>query len=251
MNRLGETNKNSYGTLMKIMEYINANNMIVEFQDEYLHKVHCAYKEFRKGQVKNPYDKTLYGVGYVGVGKYKVKEENKLTIQYKYWQSMLRRCYSEEYHNKQPTYIKCQVDPEWLNFQNFGKWFDENFYELENERIELDKDILSKGNKLYSKYNCVFVPQSINRLFTKNDAVRGEYPIGITEHFDKLEVACKNFNGKRIYLGLYEKYEVEKAFNIYKNYKENLIREIADLYKDKIPTILYNAMKNYIVEIDD
>ena len=236
---------------MKIIQYINASNVIVEFQDDYKYKVHCAYREFKNGKVKNPYDKTFYNVGYTGVGKYKARKNNEFSIQYKYWQSMLRRCYSEEYHKKQPTYVKCQVDAEWLNFQNFAKWVDENFYEVEDERIELDKDILLKGNKSYNKYNCVFVPQSINMLFTKNNIARGKYPIGITEHFDKLEVSCKNFNGKRIYLGLYEKYEVLKAFNTYKKYKENLIKEVADLYKNKIPIVLYNAMKNYIVEIDD
>lgn len=236
---------------MKIIQYINANNMIVEFQDDYKYRVHCAYREFKNGKVKNPYDKTFYGIGYIGIGKYKVRKNNELTDQYKYWQSMLRRCYSEEYHRKQPTYVKCRVDSEWLNFQNFGEWFDENFYEVENERMELDKDILSKGNKLYSKHKCIFVPQSINNLFTKNDAVRGEYPIGITEHFGKLEVSCKSFKGKRIYLGLYEKSEVLKAFTVYKKYKENLIKEVADLYKNKIPIVLYEAMKNYTVEIED
>ena len=113
---------------MKIIEYINANNMIVEFQDEHKFKVHCAYREFIKGKVRNPYDCSVYGVGYIGVGKYKVKEDGQITIQYYYWQSMLKRCYSDEYHRKQPTYIGCSVIDEWLNFQVFAEWFDNNFY---------------------------------------------------------------------------------------------------------------------------
>lgn len=249
--RIGEINENLNGSTMKIIKYVDANNIIVEFQDNYKCRVHCGYREFKKGKVRNPFDKTIYSVGYIGTGKYKIKENGKLTISYRYWQSMLRRCFSEEYHRKQPTYIHCEIDSKWLNFQNFAIWFEKNFYQIENERMELDKDILFKGNKLYSENKCVFVPQSINRLFTKNDIVRGEYPIGITEHFGKLEVACMNFNGKRKYLGLYEKSDVNKAFNIYKEYKENLIKEVADLYKDKIPMILYNAMQNYKVEITD
>ena len=52
-------------------------------------------------------------------------------------------------------------------------------------------------------------------------------------------------------MGLYEKSEVLKAFTVYKKYKENLIKEVADLYKNKIPIVLYEAMKNYTVEIED
>ena len=251
INRIGEIGKNSYGTSMKIIEYINANNMIVEFQDEHKFKVHCAYREFIKGKVRNPYDCSIYGVGYIGVGKYKVKEDGQITIQYYYWQSMLRRCYSDEYHMKQPTYIGCSVIDEWLNFQVFAEWFDKNYYTVRNEKMELDKDILCKGNKVYSPTTCVFVPKSINCLFTKNDVNRGEYPIGITEHFGKLEVACNNFNGKRKYLGLFNKNEVSLAFLTYKEYKESIIKEVADMFKNDIPQKLYDAMYKYKVEITD
>lgn len=43
----------------------------------------------------------------------------------------------------------------------------------------LDKDILVKGNKIYSPETCCFVPQEINNLFTKRKSCRGTLPIGV------------------------------------------------------------------------
>ena len=47
----------------------------------------------------------------------------------------------------------------------------------------LDKDILYKNNTIYSKDTCIFIPERINILFTKNNAKRGNYPIGV--YFNK------------------------------------------------------------------
>ena len=44
---------------------------------------------------------------------------------------------------------------------------------------ELDKDILVKGNKIYSPDTCCFVPKEVNTVFTKRQSKRGDYPIGV------------------------------------------------------------------------
>ena len=62
---------------------------------------------------------------------------------------MLRRCYDEKYHQKEPTYIGCTVCDEWRYFLNFEKWYEDNWYDIEGETMCLDKDILVKGNNLY------------------------------------------------------------------------------------------------------
>ena len=115
--------------------------------------------------------------------------------------------------------------------------------------MELDKDILNKGNKVYSPDTCVYVPQSINSLFTKSDKVRGEYPIGVYKQKDKYVAQLNKGNGKQIYLGSYS--TPEEAFQAYKQAKEEYIKEVANEYKDKIPYRLYEALMNYEVEIDD
>ena len=62
-----------------------------------------------------------------------------------------------------------------------GEWIDKNYYEIPGEQMCLDKDILCKGNKVYSRETCIFVPERINLLFTKCDNRRGDSPIGVTQ----------------------------------------------------------------------
>lgn len=254
--RLGEIRKNTFGTEMKIIEYKNAKNVVVEFQDEYKVTVRTIYKHFKSGQISNPYDKTVYNVGYIGEGKYKISKDNKSTKCYATWKSILQRCYDAYYINKRPTYIDCYVCEEWHCFQNFAKWYEENYYECNNERMELDKDILYKGNKIYSPQNCCFVPQRINTLFTKSNKTRGEYPIGVSYYSitNELRVRCsiyENNRAKNKHLGYFPLNQVREAFDCYKCFKENYIKQVANEYKSLIPTELYNALYKWEVDIDD
>ena len=250
--RLGEENYNNFGTLMKIVEYKNNSNIIVEFQDEHKVKIKSQYIHFKKGEIKNPYDRTVYGIGYIGEGIYSKKDYPYI---YRKWHHMLERCYCPYCLNKRPTYIDCYVCEEWHNLQNFGKWFEENYYEIEEEKMNLDKDILFKGNKIYSPNTCIFVSEKINLLFTKCDIRRGKYPIGV--HWDKksnkfvaqCQILDKENNKKQIWLGYYD--TIEEAFLVYKQFKEKYIKEVADEYKDLIPSKLYESMYRYKVEIND
>ena len=256
IDRIGEENYNAYGTLMKIVEYKSAKNIIVEFQDEYKTKVHTSYQCFKKGGVKNLYDRSVYGVGYIGVGKYKTSENGKDTKVYMVWISMLQRCYDPYVINRNMTYIDCYVCDDWLCFHNFAEWYYKNVYNCNNERMCLDKDILYKGNKIYSPETCVLVSERINILFTKRDATRGEYPIGVYYHktSGKLMVYCnvlENGKSKLKYLGLFPLNRPFQAFTCYKQFKENHIKQIADEYKDLVPEKLYEAMYKYEVEIND
>ena len=251
IDRTGEENVNNKGTLMKIIKYKNKRNIVVEFQDEYKARVSTQYNNFKIGNVKNPYDKNEYG-GYVGEGKYKIWENKKATKSYTCWTNILKRCYDPYILNKYPTYIDCYVCDEWLCFQNFAKWHEENYYEVENCKMNLDKDILVKGNKIYSPETCIFVPNKINILFTKSDKARGEYPIGVSycKGNNKLS-ATSNDGYKKVYLGYFPLNRPFQAFTVYKNFKENHIKQVADEYKDLIPKKLYEAMYKYEVEIND
>lgn len=208
--------------------------------------------------MKHPYDKSVYGVGYIGEGRYKARDNLcKQTIQYYYWSHMMTRCYNEKYLKTGPTYEKCEVCKEWHNFQNFAKWFDENYYDIGDGRIQLDKDILIKRNKIYSPETCVFVPNRINTLFVKRQNYRGKYPIGVSYYkrgkinflsqcyiFDREQNKSTHKN-----LGYFN--TPEEAFYAYKEFKEEYIKQVADEYKDKIPKKLYDAMYRYKVDIND
>lgn len=112
----------------------------------------------KRGTFKNPYHKTVHGVGFLGNGDYKTKVGGKKIKRYAIWSSMIQRCYSELNFIKHPTYKDCTVCDEWLNYQNFSKWFEENYV----KGYDLDKDILIEGNKIYSNKTCCFVPRWLN-----------------------------------------------------------------------------------------
>ena len=254
IDRVGETGTNNFGSEMIVVEYKSRRDINVYFPEYNWTFKRVQYSSFKNGEIRCPYERSIFGVGYIGEGKYKSKENGKDTRVYTTWYNMLRRCYSEKFHEKQPTYINCKVCDKWLDFQNFAEWYDENYYKIEGERVHLDKDILVKHNKIYSPDTCVFVPQTINGLFTKRNKSRGESAIGTSPENGKYRVYCNMINpktgkSKRKYLGTYE--TQEKAFEVYKYYKEKNIKEVADYYKDLIPKKLYDGMYSYEVEITD
>lgn len=250
LNRIGIVALNTYGSKMIIEEYIDANNIWVRFLENN-YRTKTQWKHFLNGNVRNVYDKTVYGIGFLGEGIYKVKVNGKPTKKYNTWKDMIDRCCSVNLREKYLSYKDCSVAKEWYNFQTFAKWYDENYYEIDGQRMDLDKDILVKGNRVYSPETCVFVPQNINTLFTKRIKKRGKYPIGVNLHktTKKYIAKCCNGNGKLIHIGLYN--TPEEAFQAYKIFKEKVIKNIADEYKEKIPTKLYNAMTVYKIGIDD
>lgn len=249
--RLGETNLNHEGCLMRIIKYNTIKDIIVEFVDEFNAQVHTQYSNFKKGNVRNPYYPNVYGVGMTGV-KYLAKNHLK---EWRAWQDMLRRCYSEKLINKRPTYQNVTCCEEWLLFENFYEWLfnQENYNKwLNGERWCVDKDILVKGNKIYSPETCCLVSNEVNCLFLKSDNSRNGLPIGVSKKEDKFQAYCDNpFTHKKEYLGLYS--TPEQAFNVYKINKEKIIKQAAqeEYVQGNITKECYEAMLRYEVEITD
>lgn len=253
-NRLGMEKLNNQNCLMKIIKYKNYNDIVVEFQDEYKGKTHTTYGSYLSGGVKNPYHPITYNVGMIGT-KYPSKENGKDTKEYKTWTDMLRRCYDLKYKENHPTYQNVTCCKEWLLFENFYEWLhnQENFEKWYNgDKWMVDKDILIKRNKIYSPETCCLVPHNVNKLFIKRDTVRGKYPIGVTKNAKGYQAECSNqLTNKRECLGTYA--TSERAFKAYKVYKENLIKQVAEIeyVKGNIIKHCYEAMISYEVEITD
>jgi hypothetical protein len=194
----------------------------------------------------------VLGVGIYNRGEYKAKENGKHTNEYACWHSMLQRCYDPKYQAKYPTYIGCTVYDEWLYFQNFAEWYNENYYEIPLlGKSQIDKDILVKGNKIYSPDTCVFVPGRVNSLFIKCDAARGEFPIGVyyAKRAKKFHARIRYGDGKNHHLGYFT--SVEEAFEVYKVAKEKYIKEVAETYRAFLPKVLYDVMLEYEVDFND
>lgn len=169
---------------------------------------------------------------------------------YEVWKNMIIRCYEKKRRRSWLAYEGCSVCQEWLTFSNFKKWFDKNYI----EGYQLDKDILVKGNKIYSPQNCCFVPSRINSLVVNRKNFRGKYPIGVTikKCAQKIKYIAKfNDVDVRIFCGSFD--TPEEAFSAYKQCKESHIKKVAQEYYDKglITKMVYDALNNYKVEITD
>ena len=236
----------------KVLKYNDARNVEIQFVDTGCRKV-AEMKDVRNGNVKDPYVPSVCGVGILGT-KYLSAVNGRNTKEYDLWQSMLKRCYNSTYKKKHPTYEGCEVSDKFKSYEYFYEWchsqigFDNDG---NGNPFQLDKDLLVKGNKVYSENVCVFIPSEINSLLINNTASRGEHLIGVnwckTKKAFKAQV-CKN-KGNQEHLG-YFKTELE-AFKAYKTAKESFIKEQANEWKSQIDVRAYEALMNYTVEITD
>ena len=246
-SRLRKVYVNNQNCKLSIIEYITSQNCTIQFEDGSIYKG-ISYHNIKKGKVYNYYFPSIYGKGYIGIGKYQEYENSKLCIASEKWRSMLTRCYSEKYQERQPTYIGCTVDERWHNFQVFAKWFYENYNPEIMDGWHLDKDILVKGNKIYSPETCCFVPREINNLFVKGRGKIVDYTIGTI-------TIGKSFRNHLKKLGGNWKYKdfttIIGVFERYKTTKESYIKEVAEKWKPLIDLKVYEAMYNYKVEITD
>lgn len=242
-SRVGEKYTTNEGYEIEIIEYFNWEKVTIKFNCGYIVK-NLQYGTIKRGWVTYPMHRSVYGVGYNGVGNFKVSIGNKPTKTYILWKSMLGRCYSEKGLEKYPTYKDVTVCEEWHNFQNFAKWVEDNYI----EGWELDKDLISKGNKIYNPEMCCFIPTIINKTLTKREKERGELPLGVTVNNNNYRVRLSK-NGKPNYIGTFN--TPEEAFQAYKTAKESYIKELADKYKNQINKNVYNALYKYEVEITD
>lgn len=171
--KIGDVFETNQCGLCTVIDYRNKYEVIVQFNDTGFIKSTFS-KSLLRGCVKDPYVRSVFGVGYLAEGE-PSKIGNKQTRTYILWKNMLARCYSESYHKRRPSYIGCEVCPRWHNYQNFLKdiksldgyedWLDPS------NNMALDKDTKFIGNKLYSIATCQFINVSDNvkdAMYRKN-----------------------------------------------------------------------------------
>lgn len=169
-----------------IVEYNHSKDVVVKFEDGTIVNTNCA--QIKRGTVRNPNKPSVFGLGYIGQGEYESGTTGKIYKNYNTWSAMLARCYKP---SQQESYIGCTVCKEWHNFQNFAKWFEENYV----EGWALDKDILISGNRVYSPETCCFVPSEINNNFRRERSDRIKKP-SETDFRTKLKILASKYTDK-------------------------------------------------------
>ena len=245
---IGKVCKSKSSGDFKILKCNDSANVEIQFLKTGYEMV-TQLGNIRSGEIRDRYSPSVYGIGIIGA-KYPVTINNVLTKEYVLWVHMLQRCYSDSFKKKRPTYEGCEVSDNFKSYEYFYEWC-QNQIGFGIQSFELDKDLLVKGNKVYSEDTSIFIPTEINSLLTKRTASRGEYLIGV--HWNKRVNAfvarVNKGKGKREYLGSF-KTEIE-AFNSYKKAKEAFVKDQANEWKSQIDPRAYNALMNYEVSIDD
>lgn len=161
---------------------------------------------------------------------------------YRKWMDMLNRANSVKYQNAQPTYEGTSVAEEWTLFSNFKSWMETKVW----EGLDLDKDILVEGNKVYSPDTCVFVPKYLNNLFLSVNSKRGDYPLGVyrEKETSKFRASVRTRDGRQKTLGRFlSAAEAHKAWQLAKiaEINETLNKYKLEPYFDQK---VFDAIKN-------
>ena len=232
-NRQGEYHVNNDGESLHIIKYNGVNDCTIEFEDGTIVK-NIQYHNIVSGGVKNNNRKSVFGIGYIGYGKYKASIKSKHTKCYSIWRGMLQRCYYQ-YKDFNVSYKDVVVCEKWHNFQNFAKWFEENYI----DGWQLDKDLLYTGYKVYSPITCCFIPQEINCLIKEQKETTGT--VKVKDRY-KSQIGKNKVHN---HIGSFD--SLEDANKTYKEEKKKYILNIAEQHKDKININVYNKLINYEV----
>lgn len=147
---------------------------------------------------------------------------------YSTWKSMLRRCYSERWLAMHPSYLGVYVCPEWHFLSSFALWMEGQDY----SGMHLDKDILSRGERVYSPETCVFIPEALNVFIADDRLNKGLWPTGVHFSPDKGKfIAQINYpTGKRRHLGAF--LDPQDAHAAWRKEKHRIACEYADMQTD-------------------
>ena len=244
---VGQVCKSKSSGYFKVLKYNDSGNVEIQFSQTG-YKTVVRLTTIKSGNVKDPYSPSVRGVGILGT-KYPSKINGVKTKEYVLWSNMLERCYNDVYKKQRPTYGSCEVSENFKSYEYFYEWC--NNQVGFKDGFELDKDLLIKGNKVYSETTCVFLPREINLLLVKSTASRGEHLIGVywSKTANAFVARVSRNKGCSEHLGLFNT-ELE-AFNAYKIAKEAFVKEQANKWKSQIDPRAYNALMNYEVGIDD
>lgn len=173
---------------------------------------------------------------------------------YNVWRAMIYRC-TQNCWEMFPTYTGVTCTDSFKSYSYFYEWYhkqqNHNTIDYCGNKWCLDKDLLVKGNKIYSEDTCIFIPERINTLLTTCKASRGEMPVGVcfNKQRGNYKTQCNIGKGVSKHLGLFA--TKEEAFLVYKTFKEALIKEVANEYRGQLAERAYEALMKYEVNIDD
>lgn len=237
---------NNYGDV-EVLEYINSRCISIRFFDSGNNRI-TGISELMKGEIRDNEAYPVYTTGVQDIRGYLVRGQPH-PKDYSVWNGIRQRCYNENIRKKNPAYQECTMSENFLLFSYFKDWYHKQIGH-DQEGWDLDKDILVKGNKIYSEDTCCFVPKEINCALATSINRRGDKPQGVIWNCTKTRYRARIQRGdKWESLGTYS--TTKEAFYVYKPIKEAHIKALANKWKDQIDPRVYNALMCWEINIDD
>ena len=240
---VGQVRNTNEGGSFTVIEFHSATNVIIRHNDEHGHVAKVSSCQVRNGVIRNPFYPTLYGVAYMGVGKHKAKIKGKNVQHYSVWTGAVCRCYCPVRLAKTPSYNGCTLSKEFLCYQNFAEWY--TSHESYGLGYDLDKDLLVKGNKIYSAETCTMLPKELNLAIKVKFSKNSDLPIGVLRNKVGGYIAALKKGLKGYHLGTFK--TPEEASAAYVKAKEAYVKELALEYKDQIEPRAFEALMNWTV----
>lgn len=242
---VGDVFTSKKGDKCRVVNYIASNKIEVEFYGHKRSKAFYSSGDLKRGNIKDPYMPRICGVGYLGVGDIKPWENGKATEVYIVWSGMLKRCYSQQSMIKAglKSYIGCYVCDDWLCFAVFAKWYTE--HESYGLGYEIDKDLMVRGNKVYSPETCCMLPSQLNTIISVKSGRNSSGYVGVSKTYNGKYLACVSIDGKERKLGV--RNSAEEASKDYVKAKESRVKEKALEWRDKIGKREFDALMGWKV----
>lgn len=241
---VGSVYRNNEGCEALILNIDSRRFVVVSFLGYDNSKAVFAKDKIIAGRFKNPYKPRVCGVGFMGTGKFIGKVKGVATEEYAAWHSMLQRCYQVKGTTHQTRGVT--VEASWHNFQEFAEWY--TSHHNYGKGYHLDKDILQRGNNIYSADMCCLVPRNVNALLCNSKGSRGDLPLGVSRFRGKYRSRI-SIMGKEETIGHYS-CEFE-AFYAYKSAKESYIKSVVEKYSEVLEDRVQKSLLSYRVYITD
>ena len=232
-----------------VVEYINSRKVLIRFLNTNNERF-VGMSDLKKGEVRDNEAFPVYSIGVMDIPN-ELRRGVPHPREYSIWNGIRQRCYNENARHLNPTYKDVTMSDNFLIYSYFKEWCNKQIG-FDQDKWHLDKDILSKGSKVYSENTCCFVPAEINTFLTNWKSYRGDFPVVVI--LDK----CAKTPRYRARLSKFGKYHCygsysnpTDAFYAYKKAKEDFAKELANKWKDKIDPRAYDALMNWTIEITD
>jgi hypothetical protein len=221
------------GYKLRVIDGGSRNHYCTIQINDWISEMH--FSSVKRGQVKYPYHTSILNKGYMGIGSYSSKSHR---IIYDKWNNMMKKCYSEMC---QGSHTDIEVCDEWLNFQNFARWY-ERYCPKDGLKYVINKDLLKGKSKIYSPQTCIFIHATLDKFMVtmQSDNTSGYMGVSWNNSVKKWQV-CIRIDGIRKHLGKYR--SIDEASRAYQQVREEQVNRWKRYYNFDYPKDILNNLK--------